>query len=201
MEDKKQVSPAELAKGKIPERLKKQVDGYQTVLSKLMHAKATRGGTMDMLQSGPPEISVPQAALAINRNAEELMKKKGLRLTNEVKLAGATFLVSDLVELGNVGGVWEEPVDEGEKNAIFQDTLQDYIHEGLKSGEIDPIQLQKDTEPLLNEEQKKLGLQVAEKEGVPKDVNQNQIIAQAQGVMNRGQSKPKMGQMPQRRRA
>lgn len=176
---------AEMIKGKIPKRLRKQMEGYKTVLSKLMHSKEMRSQTMDMLKAGPPEVAVPQAALQINSNAERLMQQKGLRLTSEVKLAGATFLVGDLIELGNAGRIWENPVDEEESKMIFQDTLQDYIQTGLEDGSIDPIQLQQDTEPLLNDQQRQVGSQIAQQEGVPMEVNQNQMMASTGGVLRK----------------
>lgn len=173
-------TPVELmqkgGEGKVPARLKKQMEGYKTVLTKLMHSKELRKQTMEMLKSGPPEIAVPQTAITINRQAEEMMQQKGIDLSNDVKLNGALFLVNDLIILGNSGAEWDDPVDKDEATAILQDTMQDYIKTGLANGTIDPIQLQKDTEPLLNDEQKKLGLEIAQQEGIPNDITQQQVV-------------------------
>ncbi len=186
------------AQGKeLPPKFKKQMNGYKTVLSKMMHSKEMRGQTLDMLKSGPPEISVPNTALAINAKAEEIMQSKGIQITSQVKLAGSIFLVSDLVEVGNSGAGWDDPVDDEEAKLIYQDTLQDYIQKGLKDGSIDPIELQQGAEPLLNDAQKAEGAAMAEQGGVPMEVTQQQVLGNQQSVIkNQGQAK---AQQPQGR--
>ena len=121
------------------------------------------------------------AALKINEQASALMEQKGLRMTDDIKLACSIFLVSDLAEVGNAGAEWEDPVDEEEIKLIYQDTLQDYIHQGLKNGTIDPVELQQSTEPLLSKQQQQLGSQAAERSGVPLAPTQQQMMASHRG--------------------
>lgn len=171
----------------LPPKIKKELAGFKTLLTKLMHSKQTRDNTMEMLKSGPPQISVPQAALALNQQAEDAMKSRGIKISNDVKLAGSVFLVTDLIELGNAGAEWEGPVDEQEAKLIYQDTLQDYIESGVRKGELDPMELQQQTEPLLTEDQRRVGAQFAEQGGVPMQPQQEQMLGNQRGMlMNRG---------------
>jgi len=170
-------------KGKeLSPKMKKELEGYKTLLTKLMHSKETRGTTMKMLQ-GPAQVSVPMAAITINAQAEGIMKEKGIDVSQDVKIMGSVLLVSDLIELGNASGKWERPIGEEEMKLIYQDTLQDYIEKGIQNGTIDPIELQQQTEPLMNQNQREVGTMLAQKGGVPMELTQQQMIGNQRGVL------------------
>jgi len=177
------------AKGQeLPPRLKKEMSGYKTILTKLMHSPKKQEVTMELLSAGPPQISVPNAALTINQEAEMIMEKKGIKISQASKLAGSVFLVSDLIELGNASGVFgQETVDEQEAQLIYQDTLQDYIQRGLKDKTIDPMELQQQVEPLMTQEQKAVGMKFAQGTGVPMKPTSQQVIGNQKGMLEGGQ--------------
>lgn len=187
------------AQGKIPPRLEKEIKAYKTVLNKLMHGKQTRNGTMEMLKSAPPEISVSQATLKITDQAAEVLESKGIKINDQVRLYGALHVMSDLVEIGNAAAGWDDPVDQQEAQLILKDTLQDYIHRGLADGTIDPIELQQKVEPMLSEEQRKIGLQHAQSSGVPVEVTQQQVLGNQRGVLSQRQQPQPQQQSQQMR--
>jgi hypothetical protein len=181
-----QAIKAEAEGKELSPRLKKEMSGYKTLLTKLIHAPEKQESTMEMLKAGPAAMSVPNAAITLNKQAEEIMKGKGIKISQNTKLAGSVFLVSDLIELGNAGAGWEVPVAEDEAKQIYQDTLQDYIETGVRDKTIDPMELQQSAEPFMNEQQRAVGSQVAQQQGIPMEPNQQQILGNQKGMLRGG---------------
>lgn len=163
------------AQGKdIDPKTKQQINVYSTMLTKFIHSKETQGQVLKMLQAGDPIDAIPPAAVAINDQAEQTLAKKG-KVDKNVVLGASVTLVSDLIEVGMAAGLFEQPSDE-DISFIYQDTLQLYIERGLKDGSIDPVQLQKDIEPLLSEEQRKAGRAMGKEVGVGDEPDQREVI-------------------------
>lgn len=162
------MSQSEQPQQKVDPKLQKQMDSYIAALMYSMHNPKTSGNVIEMLKSAPPEQSIPYTALQLNGQIEKAFAKKlGGKVSDEVKLAGALYLASDLSELGNTAGLWEKPVTEQDVPKMFQGIVTKYIHQGLKDGSIDPIKLQADTEPLLNDKQRQLGQTVQKELNLP----------------------------------
>ena len=160
MEGQQQVDP----------KLQKEMDKYVASLMYVMHNPKTSKNVLDMLGSGDPEQSIPATALYLNETVEKAFAKKTQgAVKDEVKLHGAMYLASDLSELGNAAKVWEQPVAEDKVPIMFQKIVSKYIHKGLKEGTLDPIKLQADTEPLLNEQQRAIGSRVQQELGLPNE--------------------------------
>lgn len=155
-------------------KLKNQIDVYSTMLTKFIHGKETQQQVLKMLQAGDPIKAIPPAAIAINEQAENAMKSKP---STDVVLGASVTLVSDLIETGMAAGLFEQPSDE-DISFIYQDTLQIYIEKGLKDGSIDPIQLQKDIEPLMSEEQKQMGQELGKQAGVADEPDERAVLEQ-----------------------
>lgn len=156
----------------------KKVDGYSTIITKLLHSEKTRDKVVDMIKSSTdPFAAVPQAAMTVNDMAVNMMEQSGKQVDFGVQIAASPILIGDLLELGVATKQWE-PVDEGETEAIMEDTFQMAIERGLEDGSIDPIQLQAEIEPLMNEDQKRFGATVGKEAGTPIQPNQNAIIDQ-----------------------
>ena len=159
----------------LPEDVKKDAVAYKTLLTKIMHGKENRDNVVQLLASyGQPELAVPNAAIMLTDQAEQVTKQK---VPDELKLGLSAYLVGDLIEIGVAAKLWDKPPEEEAQN-IYKDTVQDYIQRGLKNKTIDVTQLQKETEPLMSEEQKQLGLQAAQQTGVPEQLNPHGAIAQ-----------------------
>lgn len=148
--------------------LQKKMDSYIASLMHVIHNPKTADGILEMLGAAPPAESIPHTALYVNDAVEKVFDKKNTKVEDSVKIAGAMYLVSDLSELGNAANVWKgQKVPEQEVPKILQKTMSQYIHQGIRSGSIDPIQLQADTEPLLNDKQRQIGSTLQEKLGLP----------------------------------
>lgn len=147
--------------GKISPALEREIDVYSTAAMKMMHDKATQPAVINMLRSAPVDQSIPATAMQINAQLEKSMKPK-----KDVVLAGSVMLVSDLFELVAAAGIAPQATED-EIKGIYPDTLQKYIHEGLKNKTIDPIELQKSVEGLMSDEQKQLGSEIAGEQGLP----------------------------------
>ena len=149
-------------------KLKKKMEGYQSVMMKILHAKETRGDITKMLSNGPPEQSIPATALQVNKMVEQKVAKgSGQPVEAAVKVAGAVYLVQDLVEIGKAGGMWEQPIGPEASAMILEETMKQYIHQGLKDGSIDPVELQKTVEPMMNGMQNEVGGMIAQEAGLP----------------------------------
>jgi hypothetical protein len=171
-QDTAQLPPAvqEAAKGDTQPTQEQQA--YVSGLMKMLHAKETSPAVVKMLSSAPPEQSIPQTALTINQNFEQQLKGKKPSL--ETSLVGGVYLVKDLILIGNTAKVFNVP-EEG-LGPILKTTMQKYVEAGLKDGSIDPIELQKKTEPLMTEEQRAQGLSHGEKLGIPQEPGTRQAM-------------------------
>ena len=138
---------------------------YLAGLSDLLYNKDTKTQVFESIKSGPPEKSVPNTAMVLNSQMERQVTEKGSPPALSTKINANLFLVSELVEMGNAGGLWA--LDKEQMTPIFQETLKQYIHKGIKEKTIDPIELQGAMEGLLTEEQKQQGLQAAQARGIP----------------------------------
>lgn len=173
------------------QEMSKADQAYISGLMKLLHGKQTAPMIEEMLQSGPPEKSIPTAALTVNDQMEQAVGKKP---PLETCLIAGVYLVQDLIEIGNTAG-WFEVVEEKQIQSILQDTMQQYIEKGLKDGSIDPVELQEKIEPLMTEDQRATGLQAAEMTGVPTQANEQTVMSafgrqkERQGMMKGGGQK------------
>jgi hypothetical protein len=171
------------AQGQPPEgqewKPSKQDEAYTSALLKAVHSKKTRKKVHDMLGSTYPEVAVPKTALMINELVEKKAREGGKPPSLETLLYANTMLINDLIEVGNLAEVWEQPVDTEEQvGAILQDTMQQYIQKGLKDGTIDPVELQQKVEPLMSEEHRTAANQWGQKAGVPQKAGEAAAMEQ-----------------------
>jgi len=159
-------------------KLEKEVEAFVGSITKLRHGKETKGKIYEMLQSAPPEKSIPEATFQVNDRVRQAVTKKGNKPSMEALLAGNIFAVSELVEIGNAGGFFEKPIGEQDVQPILQATIQRSIEEGVRGKYIDPVELQSKMEGLLSPEQKQMGMQAAQRSGVPGEAGMGQAMEQ-----------------------
>ncbi|MBV5342759.1 hypothetical protein JZU68_03790, partial [bacterium] len=75
-------------------------------------------------------MTVPQAAMTINDQAQSKITKQGGRIDTNTMFLASQYLVSDLMEIGNTFGVFK--VGQEDFKELYQDSLQMYIQRGLK---------------------------------------------------------------------
>jgi hypothetical protein len=152
--------------GQMDPKTEKEVQAYVLGLSKMLHSKQTSPKVLEMLKAGEPEKTIPHTAMMLNQQMEDAVRAKGKSPSLDTLFAAGQFLVGDLIEIGNAAGIFQLETEE-QIAPIVQNTFQVYIEKGLKDGTIDPIELQKKVEPLMSDEHKQLGLQAAQRTGVP----------------------------------
>ena len=162
------------AKAKMTPKEEKEATAYVSGLVKLLHGKDTKTKVYEMLQSAPPEVSIPQAALVINNQMEEAVRGKGKPPSLKTLISAGVYLVSDLIEIGNSGGFFQ--ISEEQAGPILQSTLQEYIVQGVKKGTIDPIEIQKVAEENMSPEQKAQGLSAGQANGISAQAGQGQAM-------------------------
>ena len=162
--------------GNVDKKLQKELNRYMGAVSKILHGKTSKNKVYEMLKSAPPEKSIPQANFHINKVIYEKLKEGGKTPSLEVMFGGTMFAVSELAEIGNAGGFFEKELSKDNMQPIVQDTLQLMIEEGVRANMIDPIELQQKVEPLLNEQQQSMGLEMAQRTGVSPTAGQNQAM-------------------------
>lgn len=159
-------------------KMKSKVDAYVSVLTELLHSPKSRDSVTDVLmKDSDPFNTVPQLAVSVNDMGVNLMKQSNVEVPFSVQLAASTYLIEDLIHLGYAAAGWDQ-LDDTDIAGIYEDTLQIVIERGLKDGSIDPIQLQMETEPMLNENQKAAGQYGAQEAGLDSAPSQGAMIDQ-----------------------
>lgn len=167
---------------------------YLAGLMKLLHSKETAPQVDAMLQSAPPEKSVPQAAMVLNDQMEMAVTEKSWKPTLDTLFAAGAFLVNELITIGNTGGFFKVESEEQAK-LIFETTFKSYITKGLKDGSIDPVELQAKVEPLMTESQRTTGLKAAYLTNTKMEPDQQTVMEsygakrERQGMLKGGQKK------------
>lgn len=182
------------------------VDQYIQVLTELLHSPKSSDSVVGILTASPdPFDSVPQAAVSVNDMGVNMMKQSGIDVHFGIQLAASSFLITDLIDLGYAAAGWEELTDE-DIAGIYEDTLQIVIKRGLDDGSIDPIQLQLEVEPMMDENQMaggkhlqaQAGLEDAPSKGAMVDQHTQGKVRQREGEIVKEQAlKRKQESQPQ----
>lgn len=153
-----------------------QLDNYSDNATLAVYSKKSQPTVLDLLQSGSsPVDGLSRAAFFIHNQLEGGLRQKGEHMTYLTLFFGAAHLVSELAVLAEAAKIFtltpQERMD-GFKGAIkmyFEAGLKIFKEQGKNApGAIDPVVLQKEIEPLLNEKQRSMGMQLADKEGLSK---------------------------------
>jgi len=162
-----------------PEQEQK-TNAYVQGLSRLLHSKDTKPQIYEMLKVGDPMSTIPQTALTINDQMESAFKQKGTEPDLDTLIAGAQFLISDLIEIGNAGGFFElNKEDPQVMGPLLTNTMQPWIEKHLADGSLDPVELQEKVEPLMAPKSIESGQQVAADNGLSNVAGEAQARARS----------------------
>lgn len=160
---------------RVDPKLEREMQGYVNLLMKGIHSRETRGAVKELLQAGPPEEAIPNAAITILKSVDERVgQKKDFPM--EAKFAGLVYVVSDLIEISNIIGLSQFTEDDA--RVLLTDTIKTLVHEGLADGSIDPIELQAMTEEIMPPEVRQLGMQLAGELGLPEQPDERMAYEQ-----------------------
>jgi len=165
--------------------MNQEVKAFTGVVSQMMHSKGMREGVQGMLKSGDPQKTVPETAKTLSSKAVEAYKKnRGKAPSTEAIIAGSLVLGTDLIEIGNTGGLFE--VSQDQALPLLEATNKAVIKDGLKNKYIDPVELQGLVNDNIGELGTKAGMEAGEAQGVPKEPDVN--LAMEQYAQQREQS-------------
>lgn len=151
----------------ISEAQQMQVDAYSDNATLMIYSEKSQDAILHLLQQGENPIDgVANAAFTLHTQLEKSIEKEGEKL-NEVTLTlGAAHLVSELVVLADAAGLYT--LSDEDKVEAYKHALRKYFEAGLADGSIDPVELQKSIEPLLNDQQTQMAQDVATQKGLSK---------------------------------
>jgi hypothetical protein len=176
--------------GGIDPAKKKQVEDTTAMFMELIHGKDTRDSVLKMLKSQPdPFKAIPLTANNLMVRVEAQTKKRKLRIPEDVKIAAAQYIVMDLANLGNKANLWETKVQQDNIGPILRDTMQAYIHKGIRDKTIDPVQLQEEAEKLMSPEQKAISMQMGGGQLPPKPTATMAARQHTQGAVDKEKDK------------
>lgn len=171
--------PTEAQGPELSPQAQKEVQAYNSALSRMLHNPKTSGSIVEMLKAGEPMETVPSTALLVNGQMEAQAIKGGKKPSLEILLNAGIFLCSDLIEIGNAAGIFNLQTEE-EVGPIVKTTIQTYIEKGLADGTIDPVELQTLAEPRMTDDHKALGLEAAKGTGISMEAD-DRVAMQAYG--------------------
>ena len=125
-----------------------QLENYIDNMMLLIHKQPAA----DKIIEGLQRVKNPQAAIAVTANEVNEMllrgfQENGKQYNNVTLFYGSYFLVKELIELGEIAGLFK--LTEPERFAAYTLAVQHFIGKGIKDGTIDPVGLQKGVEPLM----------------------------------------------------
>jgi len=139
-----------------PEQLA-QVEAYTDNATKMLYSPKTQPAWLQELQaSNNPIENIAETANHLHKILQAGLEKTGEQMTDQTMFLGATHLVSELNVLADAAGLFT--LDEKQRMDSLQLTLLLYFKRGIDDGTIDPVELQKDLEPLLTDEQRQMGI-------------------------------------------
>ncbi len=144
----------------------RKIESYASALISVVYNKKTGASIVEMLKGAPPEKSIPQVVLQVNGMVEDSARRgDGENPSLGVLLNSNMLLIKELLDVGEAGGFFQL---EGEQvKQVLQSTMQRYIENGLKNKTIDPVELQREVEPLMDETQSAEGMAAGQATGVP----------------------------------
>ena len=174
-----QITPMDQPVDPADQKVRDRIDSYVVALMNELHGSETRDDVLDILKNGKdPYIGIPEAAMVVNDAAVAKFEQNGVEVDLNTQFNASMYLVNDLMELGSKFGFFE--VTQDDFAPLLEDSLQTYVERGLKSGTIDPIELQLTAESFTSENQRIAGLYHGQENGVPPAPQQQQIIHQLQ---------------------
>jgi hypothetical protein len=144
-----------------------QLDAYSDNATNIIYNSKTQPAILQELQSDPvPVKAIGMTANHIHQILLEGLEREGESMNDRTMFLGGAHIVSELIMLGETAGLFQ--LSQDERMDALQMTIQIYFEKGLKDGSIDPVELQKEIEPLMTKEQREFGLRAMESQGISK---------------------------------
>lgn len=170
---------------KLPDRVKGGVEGdrsfkaYRDMIYKMLHSKETKNQIDQMLQSGDPNVTIPQIASTVSDQAVRAFQSGGQELPTKSLVGGSLVLGTELIEIGNSGGFFN--VDQRNALPIIERATKAVIKNGIKQGYLDPVEVQNLMESEMDDSQRMAGLRAGRNVGVPGAADEGVAMEQFAG--------------------
>lgn len=123
------------ANGSVSEKDKADFQQFIAQGMKVLHAPETRDTMLKRLTQGNPIQAIAEVTLTIVQKLEG-----AAQVSDIVKLDGANVIMREVAELAEAAGV--KPLSDEEKSTAFSLALEMYVMQGVKSGKMNPEELQ-----------------------------------------------------------
>jgi len=136
----------------------RKLEDIKAMTINFMYSDKTKASVKQMVSGKDYQKTVPMAATSIYKQLQMFLKKDTKKpLDLDTKLAIGLTAFSETMELAQAMGAIPQDVSEDETESMLRKVMQDEIQAGLKSGEIDPIELQSKIETILPDNMKQEG--------------------------------------------
>jgi hypothetical protein len=144
-----------------------QIEAYGDNADIMIFGEKSQPAILQELQQGKSPIDgIAKTANHLHKMLVKGLADKGEQMTDKTLFIGGSHLVSELTVLADGAGLYD--LDNKQRLDALQLTMKYYFEEGINSGQIDPVELQKSVEPLMTPEQKQYGLMNMQKLGISK---------------------------------
>ena len=144
-----------------------QLDNYTDNATIAVFSEKSQPAILQLLQSGEdPVQNVAGAAFTVHKQLEAGLQQNGEKISEITLAMGAAHLTSELIVLAEAAKLYV--LNEVQKKDAYQKSVMKYFESGLKDGSIDPVELQKTLEPVMNDQQREYGMQQMEQSGISK---------------------------------
>lgn len=158
-----------------PETLRK-LEEIKAMTINFMYNDKTKASVKQMVSGKDYQKTIPMATTSIYKQLQMFLKKDSKRSIDlDTKLAIGLTAFSETMELAQAMGAIPADISEDETESMLRKVMQDEIQAGLKSGEIDPIELQTKIETILPENMKQEGSKLVTAHGGSEKPNQQMV--------------------------
>lgn len=159
-----------------------QLEAYRDNATLAVYSEKTQPAILQSLQSSKnPVEAVARTAFMVHRRLEASMKNE--KMTEITMALGAGHLVSELINLAEAAKLFK--LSNEDRLSAYQHAVRLYFEDGMASGRIDPIELQKTIEPLMNREQREYGEQMMVKHGISRTPPPSGKVVKGNGILAR----------------
>ncbi|MBV5329127.1 MAG: hypothetical protein JZU65_16120 [Chlorobium sp.] len=152
----------------LPKEFQAEFEEALAGLLQYLHSDEGTSTILDSLKGAGENIAseIGKAALMAMDAADQ-----GHEWSDSVKVFCGYFAVQEVAEMARAASIADIPKEQEGK--IFETAAKNYIHYIIKSKptpeerEAEAVRIQKEVEPLMTDEMRKTGHEVAQKEGVP----------------------------------
>lgn len=107
---------------------------------RMLHGPESRDSILERLGQGDPTDAVSEVAYMLLDRMEKTSEEQGKPISDMTKVFGGNELVGEVIATGEAAGIFK--MNEEERALSFQKVISKVLDRDIKSGKIDPRELQ-----------------------------------------------------------